>query len=130
VAIAKNLHGDLDFFVRGCNECAARAVINERAIQPTCNDPLRVREVKPVLSRSFPPLLWISARAQKFFRDTDALALSRSRRMKFGARAKNFRMRRAAAVLLRVIAARDSAVAQAMQLRNFSEKMPSQRRIS
>src|SRR5262249_53224366 len=50
---------DLDFSVHRCRGLATRAVINERAKQPTCNDPPRVREVKPVLSRSFPPLLWI-----------------------------------------------------------------------
>jgi hypothetical protein len=49
------------------NAPAARELINERANQSTCNDPLRAREVKPRLSRSFPPLLWISSARRKTF---------------------------------------------------------------
>jgi len=46
---------------------AQRGLINERAIQSTCNDPLRTRDVKHGLSRSFPPLLWISVSRGKNF---------------------------------------------------------------
>jgi len=49
------------------NGRAARELINERANQSTRNDPLRARDVKHGLSRSFPPLLWINARREKFF---------------------------------------------------------------
>ena len=41
---------------------ADHQVINERSIQPTSHDPPQIREVKPLLSRSCPPLLWISVR--------------------------------------------------------------------
>jgi hypothetical protein len=47
--------------------CTARELITERANQSTRNDPLRTRDVKHGLSRSFPPLLWISRAAEKIF---------------------------------------------------------------
>jgi hypothetical protein len=50
---------ELDFFERAYIANAARELIKERAIQPTLHNPLHIREVKPVLSRSYSPLLWI-----------------------------------------------------------------------
>jgi hypothetical protein len=88
VAIAKNLRTHLDFLFGAAQRTSAVPVINERAIQPTCNDPPRTREVKRVLSRSFPPLLWISATRWKKILDDDALALSSGRRMNFALTAK------------------------------------------
>jgi hypothetical protein len=52
------------------------AVINERSIQPTHHDPPHIRDVKRVLSRSFPPLLWISADARNLFIDGVVRAMS------------------------------------------------------
>jgi hypothetical protein len=40
----------------------AAGLINERSIQHPTHLPPQIREVKPVLSRSYPPLLWISVR--------------------------------------------------------------------
>jgi hypothetical protein len=37
-------------------------LINDRSIQHPTHLPPQIREVKPVLSRSYPPLLWISVR--------------------------------------------------------------------
>jgi hypothetical protein len=127
---------------------AARALINERANQATCNDPLRAREVKPGLSRSFPPLLWISRRAKiffDFFFDAAARALSSGGRMNFAPRMKKvcergakaghafstiaFSCRRCGSwSILRLTS--ELFVASAAQPRKFTEEMPSQRRIS
>lgn len=38
------------------------ALITERPIQRSSHDPPQIREVKPRLCRSYPPLLWISGR--------------------------------------------------------------------
>jgi hypothetical protein len=53
-----------------------RRVINERSTQPTHHDPPQMREVKPVLSRSCPPLLWISAGSANDFRRLASRAMS------------------------------------------------------
>jgi hypothetical protein len=56
----------LDFFSRSYIAYSALQLIKERSIQSTLNNPLHIREVKPVLSRSYALVLWISASRAKF----------------------------------------------------------------
>jgi hypothetical protein len=120
---------------------AERGLINERANQSTRNDPLRTRDVKHGLSRSFPPLLWISTRCERDFanffvrpivrvvkRQTDELCLAREK--SFGAAPTmpvtplDVRCRSGFSPTLRC------AVARTVQPRNFAAKIPSRASIS
>jgi hypothetical protein len=115
------------------NGRTARGLINERANQSTRNDPLRTRDVKHGLSRSFPPLLWISSSAQNFLqiffarpiprvvkRQTDELRLA----------GEKFWSGAASLPLSSVEPDRCCAVARTVQPRNFAEKIPSRASIS
>ena len=65
-------------------------------MQPGSNDPLQIREVKPLLSRSCPPLLWISVRVAIISRGEQASWMSRRLREFFPGRGGNFPSPRAA----------------------------------
>jgi hypothetical protein len=115
----------------------AHGLINERANQSTRNDPLRTRDVKHGLSRSFPPLLWISTRCEKdlenFFvrpivrvvkRQTDELCLAREK--SFGAAWPHS----GDLTNCPFGSTPHTPVARAVQPRNFAAKMPSRASIS
>jgi hypothetical protein len=123
------------------NEAAARELINERANQSTRNDPLRTREVKHGLSRSFPPLLWISMRRVKnflnFFERRVAHLVKKQTAELSPHRRKNFLARADCgsgfSLTLRgsgFSPTPPSCVAPTDHPRNFSEKIPSRASIS
>jgi hypothetical protein len=116
---------------------AARELINERANQSTRNDPLRTRDVKHGLSRSFPPLLWIITSRKKFLknisvrrvarvvkRQTDELCLAREKTLpSFPRTRESIRVFRFRGTML-------LAVARTVHPRNFAAKIPSRASIS
>jgi hypothetical protein len=119
------------------NGRTARELINERANQSTRNDPLRTREVKHGLSRSFPPLLWISRAAEIFFENFFRQRVARVVKKQTTELSPPYKKTLQPADYAGPVRCRSgfsptppTPVAHTVQPRKFAEKMPSRASIS